>query len=69
MKELLQAIAKKITSGKWILTVACAVAFLYCVWHKVLNEAAVTAIIISVFKDYFDKKGHDGDTSRTTTTT
>ena len=46
----------KLLSGKFLLTIACAIAFLYCVVNGVLKEATVAAIIVSVFKDYFNRK-------------
>ena len=56
MNELM----KKLTSGRFILTVACAIAFVYCVFTKELPNAAVAAILTSVFKDYFNKREDNG---------
>jgi len=45
----------KFASGRFILTVACAIAFLYVVWTGALEAAAISAILVSVFKDYFNR--------------
>ena len=55
IEEIIQRVIIKITSGKWILTVACAFAFLYCVLENQLPITAIVAIIVCVFKDYFGK--------------
>jgi len=51
-----QRMLDKILSGRWILTVICGLAFLYCVLTKQLAEATITAILLAVFNSYFDKK-------------
>jgi len=48
-------ILKKITSGRWILTVLAGIAFLYSVVYKILPPEAVATIITMVFISYFQK--------------
>ena len=47
----------KLMSGRWLLTVACALAFGYSVWKRVLPPEAISAIITMVFVSYFER--HD----------
>ena len=55
MKDTLTHILGKLSSGRWILTVLSGVAFLYCVWKRILPPEAITAIITSVFVSYFNR--------------
>ena len=43
-------------SGRFVLTVICGIVFAYAVFHKQLEAATITAILLSVFNSYFDKK-------------
>ncbi len=52
---MLDHILKKLFSGKWLLTLACAIAFVYAVMNQMLAEATIAAIIVGVFKDYFQR--------------
>lgn len=45
----------KVFSGRWILTVACAYVFIYAALTGILSGEGLTAIIVSVFKDYFNR--------------
>ena len=66
MKEILNHILSKVFSGKWLLTVACAIAFVWCVVNKQLEAAAIAAVVTSVFGAYFskdNKNGKNGDKS------
>ena len=60
MNEILKAIAKKLCSGRWILTVVSAFTFMYAVRHKILDPAAISSILTAVFMSYFSKEKHDG---------
>ncbi len=62
-KETVKHIIGKFSSGRWILTVMAGVAFLKCVWDKILTPEAITAIITAVFMNYFnrnDRKSENG---------
>lgn len=45
----------KLMSGRWILTVASAVIFVYAVAKGILDAATTATILMFVFKSYFDK--------------
>ena len=45
----------KIFSGRWILTVACAIVFAYSSIKGILDAATVATILMFVFKSYFDR--------------
>lgn len=45
----------KIWSGRYFLTVACGMAFLFAVVKRILPPEAVSAIITMVFVSYFDR--------------
>ncbi len=51
-----EKIVGKLLSGRWILTVIGGIAFLYCVFTKQLEAATITAILLSIFNSYFDRK-------------
>lgn len=51
MKELLT----KFTSGRFLLTVSCAWVFIELSVRGMLSGEAVAAILVSVFKDYFQR--------------
>ncbi len=48
-------IFNKISSGRWILTVASAIAFLYCVWKRLLTAGEIATILTMVFTLYFTR--------------
>ena len=51
----------KIFSGRWILTVACAIVFAYASIKGILDAATVATVLMFVFKSYFDRGDrHDG---------
>jgi len=45
----------KAMSGKWILTVTCAVVFLFCAVYKILPPVDIKEIIMIVIVFYFQK--------------
>jgi len=51
-----ERIISKVTSGQWILTVACAVTFCWLSIAGTLPSEAVTAILGSVFTAYFNRR-------------
>lgn len=58
---MMQAILAKLCSGRWILTVACAWAFVHAAITGTISSEGITAIIVSVFKDYFNRDDRRGD--------
>lgn len=52
MKE---KILLKLTSGRWILTLACSGVFIYAAVTKSINDQAVAAIVTMVFQAYFNR--------------
>ena len=54
--DILQRIIDKCLSGRFILTVICGFVFAWAVFHKQLEAATITAILLSVFNSYFDRK-------------
>jgi hypothetical protein len=46
----------KMLSGRFILTVICGVVFAWAVFQKQMESATITAILLSVFNSYFDRK-------------
>ena len=51
----------KLMSGRWLLTISCAIVFIWATLNKFLEAQAVSAIIVMVFQAYFNKpdKGVD----------
>ncbi len=45
----------KLLSGRWILTVASALVFVYAAIKGILDAATVATILMFVFKSYFDR--------------
>lgn len=60
-----ERIVLKLTSGQWILTVACAFTFSWLAVHGTLPAEATTAILGSVFTAYFNRmqRGKQDQTS------
>jgi len=50
-----ERIIEKLTSGRFILTVVAGVVFLYCAITKSIEGATITAILMMIFKEYFDR--------------
>jgi len=46
-------VVSKLTSGKYLLTVAVAVSYLWSVYKGLISNEASVAIILTVIKDYF----------------
>lgn len=59
MINLLEIIVKKLTSGKFWLTLMAGYAFVWAVVHKTLEPAASASIITAVFMAYFSRKNGD----------
>lgn len=49
----------KLTSGRFLFTIACAVAFLYGVFSKTLSADVIERIITVVLVFYFTKKDNN----------
>lgn len=47
----------KCTSGRWLLTVTCAIVFLFVSVYKVLSPVDIKEIIMMVVIFYFSKQG------------
>ena len=60
MQDTIKRIIDKILSGRFILTVLCGIAFVWCVITRQLAEATITAILLAVFNSYFDRKDRNG---------
>jgi hypothetical protein len=45
----------KLLSGRFILTVACAVVFIYGAFTKLLPSEAIVAVIMYVIQSYFNR--------------
>lgn len=56
MRELLKHILIKMSSGRWILTIACSVVFGYCSINKIIPVDATVSIITMVFVSYFQRQ-------------
>ena len=53
---------KKMTSGRFLLTVIAGLVFAYATYAKLLDSQAVSAILSLVFVSYFNKKDeHNGN--------
>ena len=50
---------KKMTSGRFLLTVIAGLVFAYATYARLLTSEAVAAILALVFTSYFNKKEHD----------
>jgi hypothetical protein len=55
----------KLLSGRWLLTIACAIVFVYASINKILEAQAVSAIIASVFQAYFSRNDRQQPTEET----
>jgi len=57
-------IAAKLLSGRLFLTVICGIAFLYSVYMKLIEPAAISAILTMVFANYFNRdRSSNGDSN------
>lgn len=50
----------KLLSGRWILTITCALVFIYSTVKGVLEAQAVSAILAMVFQAYFNRNDRGG---------
>jgi hypothetical protein len=64
MLPTVQRIIDKLLSGRYLLTVAGAIAFLYCVWKKELEGAAISAILVSIFQSYFNRSDRSNEPTK-----
>ena len=48
-------IYEKLLSGRYYLTLVGGIAFLYCVWKRVLEPQATSAILTAIFMSYFQR--------------
>jgi len=58
-------VSQKMMSGRFLFTIACAVAFLYGVFTKMLSSDVVERIITVVLVFYFTKKDENGKSEKT----
>jgi hypothetical protein len=61
--NLIKLILAKLLSGKYFLTIASGIAFLFCVIHRILTPEAIVGILMFVFQSYFNKKSENSDTT------
>jgi len=54
---------KKLTSGKFLLTMIAGIVFAYAVYSGKLNDQAIATIVAMVFISYFQKKGDNNGNS------
>jgi hypothetical protein len=54
-------VLKKLTSGRFLLTVIAGLVFAYATYAGLLESQAVSAILAMVFVSYFQKDKHDGN--------
>jgi hypothetical protein len=60
---MLEHIFLKMSSGRWILTMTCALVFAYGAFNKIIPADAVVSIVSMVFISYFnrpDRKPNEG---------
>ena len=57
----LDRIIEKVTSGQWILTMACAFVFAWCAVNSIIEKDTIAAILAMVFASYFQRK-RNGET-------
>lgn len=50
----------KMMSGRWLLTIACGIVFIWATMNKILEAQAVSAIIVMVFQAYFNRNDKNG---------
>jgi len=55
-----EKIIDKFLSGRFLLTVIAGLVFAWAVYKNLLPPAATSAILVSVFKDYFGKNLTNG---------
>lgn len=59
---IIERITSKLTSGQWVLTVACAFVFAWCAVEQLIEKDTIAAILAMVFASYFQRK-RNGDTN------
>lgn len=52
----MERVLLKLTSGQWLLTVACAGVFVYCGVTGMLDNQTIAAIVSMVFTNYFHRR-------------
>ena len=58
-----ETIVKKLTSGKFWLTIIAGFTFAYATYARILDSAAVGVIVTAVFLSYFSKEKNEKPTS------
>ena len=53
---------EKISSGRWLLTMACSVVFVYSAFTKLLSPAEIMGVVMMVFTAYFNRGDRNGST-------
>ena len=56
-----ERIIDKTCSGRFVLTLVCGYCFVWAVTHKMLSSAVTATILVSVFKDYFNRDRNGGN--------
>jgi hypothetical protein len=56
-----QRVIEKLTSGRWLLTIACALVFAVCAIRGTIETDAVVALIGAVFVSYFQRNDRNGN--------
>jgi len=49
-------------SARWWLTLMCGIAFLYCIWARILPTEAIMGILMLVFQSDFMRSDRGGGT-------
>ena len=57
--KILEIIIRKLSSGKFWLTIIAGFAFKFAVENKILEPAAISSIVTAVFMSYFQRKESD----------
>jgi amino acid permease len=53
-------VIEKVTSGRWLLTMACALVFSVCAIRGTIETDAVVALLGAVFVAYFQRNDRNG---------
>jgi len=61
MHDLWKKIVDQVTSGRWIMTAACSLVFIYCSVNKIIGPVEVKEIIMMVVIFYFQKQSDNGN--------
>jgi hypothetical protein len=61
MQEIARRIIDKLLSARFLLAISGGVVFVWCSIHKQIEGATITAILMSLFSSYFDRKDRNGN--------